>query len=68
MIDKIEIKFPSSKSLNRKEINKLIGKINEDGFSLIPTKIYFKKGLIIEIILNFIFILKFILQILLGVK
>ena len=30
--------------LNRKEINKLIGKINEDGFSLIPTKIYFKKG------------------------
>ena len=30
--------------LNKKEINKLIGKINEDGFSLIPTKIYFKKG------------------------
>ena len=30
--------------LNRKEINKLIGKINEDGFSLIPTKMYFKKG------------------------
>ena len=30
--------------LNRNEINKLIGKINEDGFSLIPTKIYFKKG------------------------
>ena len=29
---------------NRKEINKLIGKINEDGFSLIPTKMYFKKG------------------------
>ena len=30
--------------LNRKEIKKLIGSINEDGFSLIPTKMYFKKG------------------------
>ena len=30
--------------LNRKEINKLIGKINEDGFTLVPTKMYFKKG------------------------
>ena len=30
--------------LKKKEINKLIGKINEDGFSLIPTKMYFKKG------------------------
>ena len=29
---------------NRKEINKLIGKVNEDGFSLIPIKMYFKKG------------------------
>tara|TARA_Y100000768_G_scaffold359499_1_gene316060 strand:+ start:295 stop:765 length:471 start_codon:yes stop_codon:yes gene_type:complete len=29
---------------NRNEINKLIGKINEDGFSLIPTKMYFKNG------------------------
>ena len=29
---------------NRKEINKLIGKINEDGYSLIPTRMYFKKG------------------------
>ena len=29
---------------NKKEIDKLIGKINEDGFSLIPTKMYFKKG------------------------
>ena len=29
---------------NKKEINKLIGKINEDGFSLVPTKMYFKKG------------------------
>ena len=30
--------------LNKKEINKLIGKINSDGFSLVPTKMYFKKG------------------------
>tara|TARA_Y100000590_G_scaffold432304_1_gene548176 strand:- start:557 stop:1027 length:471 start_codon:yes stop_codon:yes gene_type:complete len=29
---------------NKKEINKLIGKINEDGFTLVPTKMYFKKG------------------------
>jgi SsrA-binding protein len=30
--------------LNKKEINKIIGRINREGFSLIPTKIYFKKG------------------------
>ena len=30
--------------LNKNEINKLIGKINEDGFTLVPTKMYFKKG------------------------
>ncbi len=30
--------------LNRREINKLIGKINREGFTLVPTKIYFKKG------------------------
>ena len=30
--------------LKKKEINKLIGKINREGYSLIPTKIYFKKG------------------------
>jgi len=30
--------------LNKKEINKLIGRINRDGFTLIPTKLYFKKG------------------------
>jgi len=29
---------------NKKEINKLIGSVNEDGFSLIPTKMYFKNG------------------------
>ena len=30
--------------LNKTEINKLIGKINKEGFTLIPTKLYFKKG------------------------
>ncbi len=30
--------------LNRKEINKLIGKINQEGLTIIPTKLYFKKG------------------------
>tara|TARA_B100001996_G_scaffold205379_1_gene157324 strand:+ start:165 stop:635 length:471 start_codon:yes stop_codon:yes gene_type:complete len=30
--------------LNKKEINKLIGKVNREGFTLIPTKMYFKKG------------------------
>ena len=30
--------------LNKKEINKLLGKINREGLTLIPTKIYFKKG------------------------
>ena len=29
---------------NKKEINNLIGKINREGFTLIPTKMYFKKG------------------------
>ena len=30
--------------LNKREINNLIGKINREGFTIIPTKIYFKKG------------------------
>ena len=30
--------------LNRREINKLIGKINREGFTIVPTKMYFKKG------------------------
>ena len=29
---------------NKKEINNLIGKVNQEGFTLIPTKMYFKKG------------------------
>ena len=30
--------------LHKKEINKLIGRINQDGLTLIPTKLYFSKG------------------------
>ena len=30
--------------LNKKEINKLIGKFNREGFTIVPTKMYFKKG------------------------
>ena len=30
--------------LNKREINKLIGRVNREGYTLIPTKIYFKKG------------------------
>ena len=29
--------------LNKREINKLIGRVNREGFTLIPTKLYFKK-------------------------
>ena len=30
--------------LNKREISKLIGKIQREGFKIIPTKMYFKKG------------------------
>ena len=30
--------------LNKKEINKLIGRINQEGLTIIPTKLYFLKG------------------------
>jgi SsrA-binding protein len=30
--------------LNKREINKLIGRINREGYTLIPTKLYFSKG------------------------
>ena len=30
--------------LSKREINKLIGKMQRDGFTIIPTKMYFKKG------------------------
>lgn len=32
--------------LNREEINKLIGKVNEKNFTLIPTKLYFKNNIL----------------------
>ena len=30
--------------LSKKEINKLIGRVHKEGYTLIPTKLYFKKG------------------------
>ena len=30
--------------LKKKEINRLIGRINQEGLTVVPTKIYFKKG------------------------
>ena len=30
--------------LKKKEINKIIGKIQREGFTIVPTKMYFKKG------------------------
>ena len=30
--------------LKRKEINKLIGRINQEGLTIVPTKLYFVKG------------------------
>ena len=30
--------------LNKRDINKLIGKMQREGFTIIPTKMYFKKG------------------------
>ena len=30
--------------LNKREINKLIGRINREGYTIVPTKVYFKKG------------------------
>ncbi len=30
--------------LNKKEINKIIGRIHEDGLTIVPIKMYFKKG------------------------
>ena len=30
--------------LKKREISKLIGKIQRDGFTIVPTKMYFKKG------------------------
>ena len=30
--------------LNKREVDKLIGKINREGFTIVPTKMYFKRG------------------------
>ena len=30
--------------LNKREINKLIGRVTREGYTLMPTKLYFKKG------------------------
>ena len=30
--------------LNKREINKLIGRVNREGFTIVPTKMYFRKG------------------------
>ncbi len=35
---------PRKLLLNKREIKKLYGKVNEKGFSLIPLKVYFKNG------------------------
>ena len=32
--------------LKKKEINKLIGMIHQDGLTLVPTRLYFKKGIV----------------------
>ena len=31
--------------LNKRQINKLIGKMQKDGFTIVPTKMYFKNGI-----------------------
>ena len=30
--------------LNKREVNRLIGKINREGYTIIPTKMYFRRG------------------------
>lgn len=40
-----EPRRPRKLLLNRREIKKLIGRIVERGYTLIPTKIYFRRGL-----------------------
>ena len=38
------LKLDYFKSSNKKEINILIGKINQEGLTIVPTKLYFYKG------------------------
>jgi SsrA-binding protein len=37
---------PKKLLLHKKEINKLISKINEKGYTIVPLKVYFKNGLV----------------------
>jgi len=41
---KLNINIPPDHVINKREVDKLIGKINREGFTIIPTKMYFKKG------------------------
>ena len=51
-IDKVDEKRSRKLLLNRNEINKLISKTKEKGFTCIPLKVYFKENLVkIEIAL-----------------
>ncbi|MFY9264599.1 MAG: SsrA-binding protein SmpB [Solirubrobacterales bacterium] len=42
--DNHEPERPRKLLLHRREIDRLVGKLNEKGFSLIPTRIYFRNG------------------------
>jgi SsrA-binding protein len=41
---KLDPERPRKLLLNKREIKRLIGKTEEKGYTLIPTKVYFKKG------------------------
>lgn len=42
----VEARRPRKLLLKRAEINKLRGKVEQKGFTLVPTKLYFKQGLV----------------------
>lgn len=42
--DELESKRPRKLLLHKAEINKLIGKVKEKGLTLVPLKLYFKRG------------------------
>ena len=43
-LDNHEPERPRKLLLHRREIDRIVGKLNERGFSLVPTRIYFKNG------------------------
>lgn len=43
-LDNHEPERPRKLLLNRREIDRIVGKLNERGYSLVPTRIYFKDG------------------------